>query len=52
MPDYTEKVTAVDTGERREELLEGLLAELTAQRVLRRQAAEDVARTDEEDVGH
>src|SRR5436190_1614579 len=32
MPEYTEKVTAVDTGERREELLEGLLAELTAQR--------------------
>ncbi len=32
MPEYTEKVTAVEAGERREELLEGLLAELTAQR--------------------
>ena len=32
MPEYTEKVTAVDTGERHEELLEGLLTELTAQR--------------------
>jgi len=32
MPEYTEKVTAVDAGERREELLEGLLTELTAQR--------------------
>ena len=32
MPEYTEKVTAVEAGERREELLEGLLTELTAQR--------------------
>jgi GTP diphosphokinase / guanosine-3',5'-bis(diphosphate) 3'-diphosphatase len=32
VPEYTEKVTAVDTGERHEELLEGLLTELTAQR--------------------
>ena len=32
MPEYTEKVTAVDAGERHEELLEGLLTELTAQR--------------------
>jgi GTP pyrophosphokinase len=32
MPEYTEKVTAVGAGERREELLEGLLTELTAQR--------------------
>ncbi len=32
MPDYTEEVTAVEAGERREELLEGLLTELTAQR--------------------
>src|SRR3974390_1144646 len=32
MPEYTEKVTAVEAGERREEPLEGLLTELTAQR--------------------
>ena len=32
MPEYTEKVASVDTGERHEELLEGLLTELTAQR--------------------
>jgi GTP diphosphokinase / guanosine-3',5'-bis(diphosphate) 3'-diphosphatase len=32
LPEYTEKVTAVEAGERREELLEGLLTELTAQR--------------------
>src|SRR6516225_11047827 len=32
MPEYTEKVTAVEAGERREELLEGLLTELTQQR--------------------
>jgi guanosine-3',5'-bis(diphosphate) 3'-pyrophosphohydrolase len=32
MPEYTEKVAAVDTGERHEELLERLLTELTAQR--------------------
>ena len=32
MPKYTEEMTAVETGERHEELLEALLAELTAQR--------------------
>jgi GTP pyrophosphokinase len=32
MPEYTEKVTAVDSSETHEELLEGLLSELTAQR--------------------
>src|SRR5947209_7332028 len=32
MPEYTEKVTALDAAERHEELLEGLLTELTAQR--------------------
>src|SRR5437763_16657505 len=32
MPEYTGNVTTVGTGERREELLEGLLTELTAQR--------------------
>jgi len=32
MPEYTEQVTAVDAGERHEELLERLLTELTAQR--------------------
>jgi GTP diphosphokinase / guanosine-3',5'-bis(diphosphate) 3'-diphosphatase len=32
MPEYTEKVTAIEAGERREELLESLLTELTAQR--------------------